>query len=90
VQVSTGDKQPPTVDGADATAGAADAWRARDPYQFLPAPEENCKVHTEVTFTDGSVKAYANTKEQLEAHLHVTGGRVCASGSLLLTMLNSV
>jgi hypothetical protein len=78
VQASAVDKQP-VADNGTTGSGEEVAWKARDPYQFLPAPEENCKVHTEVTFSDGTVKAFANSKEQLHAHLKATGGKVCSS-----------
>ena len=35
------------------------------------------QVHTEVPFSDGSVLRCCNTKEMLEKHLKVTGGKVC-------------
>ena len=62
--------------GGDAAAAEEEEWRSRDPYQFLPPPEDNTGVHTEVAFSDGAVRAYSNTKEQLQAHLKATGGQV--------------
>ncbi len=60
---------------ADAAADAPDAPPA-DPWAFLPPPEANNGVHTTVTFSTGEVLRPANTREQLEAHLAATGGRV--------------
>lgn len=47
-----------------------------NPFSIFPKPEENFKVHTEVFFSDGSVLRCCNTKELLEKHLKVTGGKV--------------
>ncbi|TXG61176.1 hypothetical protein EZV62_012539 [Acer yangbiense] len=48
-----------------------------NPYLIFPRPEDNIQVHTEVPFSDGSVLRCCNTKEMLEKHLKVTGGKVC-------------
>ncbi|XP_021900855.1 glutamine--tRNA ligase, cytoplasmic [Carica papaya] len=47
-----------------------------NPYSIFPLPEENFRVHTEVFFSDGSVLRCSNTKEMLDKHLKVTGGKV--------------
>ncbi|PON52798.1 Glutamine-tRNA synthetase [Parasponia andersonii] len=47
-----------------------------NPFLIFTQPEENFKVHTEVFFSDGSILRCCNTKELLEKHLKVTGGRV--------------
>ncbi|WMV28233.1 hypothetical protein MTR67_021618 [Solanum verrucosum] len=47
-----------------------------NPYLIFPTPEENYKVHTEVYFSDRPVLRACNSKELLEKHLKVTGGKV--------------
>ncbi|XVE75206.1 hypothetical protein DITRI_Ditri12bG0077100 [Diplodiscus trichospermus] len=47
-----------------------------NPFSIFPAPEDNIKVHTEVFFSNGSVLRCCNTREILDKHLKVTGGRV--------------
>ncbi|MBA0692726.1 hypothetical protein Goari_010263 [Gossypium aridum] len=47
-----------------------------NPFSIFPAPEDNIKVHTEVFFGNGSVLRCCNTRERLDNHLKVTGGRV--------------
>ncbi|KAH7516511.1 hypothetical protein FEM48_Zijuj10G0142900 [Ziziphus jujuba var. spinosa] len=47
-----------------------------NPFLIFPQPEENHKVHTEVFFSDGSILRCLNTKDLLEKHLKLTGGRV--------------
>ncbi|XP_057529050.1 glutamine--tRNA ligase, cytoplasmic-like [Amaranthus tricolor] len=47
-----------------------------NPFSIFPSPEENIKVHTEVFFSDGSILRACNTREILEKHLKVTGGKV--------------
>ncbi|XP_071686372.1 glutamine--tRNA ligase-like [Rutidosis leptorrhynchoides] len=47
-----------------------------NPYSIFPAPEDNYKVHTEVTFSDGRVFRACNSKSLLEKHLKITGGKV--------------
>ncbi|KAJ4709921.1 Glutamine--tRNA ligase [Melia azedarach] len=47
-----------------------------NPYLIFPRPEDNIQVHTEVPFSDGSVLRCCNTKEMLDKHLKVTGGKV--------------
>ncbi|MBA0566920.1 hypothetical protein Golob_011693 [Gossypium lobatum] len=47
-----------------------------NPFSIFPAPEDNIKVHTEVFFSNGSVLRCCNTRERLDNHLKVTGGRV--------------
>ncbi|KAK4760622.1 hypothetical protein SAY87_005515 [Trapa incisa] len=47
-----------------------------NPFFIFPQPEENFKVHTEIFFSNGSVLRCCNTKEVLEKHLKLTGGKV--------------
>ncbi|KAK4484231.1 hypothetical protein RD792_011455 [Penstemon davidsonii] len=47
-----------------------------NPFSIFPSPEENFKVHTEVYFSDRPVLRACNSKEILEKHLKVTGGKV--------------
>ncbi|XP_006299435.2 glutamine--tRNA ligase, cytoplasmic [Capsella rubella] len=47
-----------------------------NPYTIFSQPSQNLMVHTKVLFSDGSVLRYQNTKELLEKHLKVTGGKV--------------
>ncbi|KAG4202205.1 hypothetical protein ERO13_A05G321600v2 [Gossypium hirsutum] len=47
-----------------------------NPFSIFPAPEDNIKVHTEVSFSNGSVLRCYNTRERLDNHLKVTVGRV--------------
>ncbi|XP_075481524.1 glutamine--tRNA ligase, cytoplasmic [Primulina tabacum] len=47
-----------------------------NPYSIFPSPEENFKVHTEIYFSDRPVLRAYNSKELLEKHLKVTGGKV--------------
>ncbi|XVF44185.1 hypothetical protein PTKIN_Ptkin02bG0100800 [Pterospermum kingtungense] len=47
-----------------------------NPFSIFPAPEDNIKVHTEVFFSNGSVLRCCNTREMLDKHLKLTGGRV--------------
>ncbi|AAG28798.1 glutaminyl-tRNA synthetase (glnrs), putative [Arabidopsis thaliana] len=47
-----------------------------NPYTIFPQPEQNFMVHTEVFFSDGSILRCSNTKEVLDKHLKVTGGKV--------------
>ncbi|CAL9216337.1 unnamed protein product [Arabidopsis halleri] len=47
-----------------------------NPYTIFPQPEQNFMVHTEVFFSDGSILRCGNTKEVLDKHLKVTGGKV--------------
>ncbi|CAI9096164.1 OLC1v1032248C1 [Oldenlandia corymbosa var. corymbosa] len=47
-----------------------------NPYAIFPSPEENLKVHTEIYFSDGSVRRPCNSKSILERHLQVTEGKV--------------
>ncbi|KAE8692335.1 Glutamine--tRNA ligase [Hibiscus syriacus] len=47
-----------------------------NPFSIFPAAEDNIKVHTEVFFSNGSVLRCCNTRERLDNHLKVTGGRV--------------
>mmetsp|Transcript_1018 Transcript_1018/g.3575 ORF Transcript_1018/g.3575 Transcript_1018/m.3575 type:complete len:779 (+) Transcript_1018:84-2420(+) len=47
-----------------------------DHFSIFPKPETNNYTHTEVHFSTGEVMRIANTKAQLEEHLHKTGGRV--------------
>ncbi|CAD5190485.1 unnamed protein product [Musa acuminata subsp. malaccensis] len=47
-----------------------------NPFLIFPEPAENYKVHTEIFFSNGDIWRAHNTKEKLERHLKVTGGRV--------------
>ncbi|KAL1198349.1 Glutamine--tRNA ligase, cytoplasmic [Cardamine amara subsp. amara] len=47
-----------------------------NPYSIFPQPSQNSMVHTEVCFSDSSVLRCSNTKEVLDKHLKVTGGKV--------------
>ncbi|ERN05736.1 glutamine--tRNA ligase isoform X1 [Amborella trichopoda] len=47
-----------------------------NPFLIFPQPAENTKVHTEIFFSNGTIWRPHNTKEKLEKHLKVTGGRV--------------
>lgn len=47
-----------------------------NPYNIFPLPEENLKVHTEIYFSDGHVQRPCNSREVLEKHLKITGGKV--------------
>ncbi|CAA2955198.1 glutamine--tRNA ligase-like isoform X1 [Olea europaea subsp. europaea] len=47
-----------------------------NPFLIFPSPEENFKVHTEIYFSDRPVLRACNSKEVLEKHLKVTGGKV--------------
>ncbi|OWM68001.1 hypothetical protein CDL15_Pgr017569 [Punica granatum] len=47
-----------------------------NPFLIFPQPEDNFKVHTEIFFSNGSVLRCGNTKEMLEKHLKLTGGKV--------------
>ncbi|XP_059655493.1 glutamine--tRNA ligase, cytoplasmic-like [Cornus florida] len=47
-----------------------------NPFLIFPSPEENLKVHTEIFFSDRPVLRACNSREILEKHLNVTGGKV--------------
>ncbi|XP_059658809.1 glutamine--tRNA ligase, cytoplasmic-like, partial [Cornus florida] len=47
-----------------------------NPFLIFPSPEENFKVHTEIFFSDRPVLRACNSREILEKHLNVTGGKV--------------
>ncbi|KAJ6794146.1 glutamine--tRNA ligase [Iris pallida] len=47
-----------------------------NPFSIFPQPEENTKVHTEIFFSHGAVLRPHNSREKLEKHLKVTGGKV--------------
>ncbi|XP_042033189.1 glutamine--tRNA ligase, cytoplasmic-like isoform X2 [Salvia splendens] len=47
-----------------------------NPFSIFPSPDENFKVHTEIYFSDRPVLRACNSKEILEKHLKVTGGKV--------------
>ncbi|KAL7001120.1 Glutamine--tRNA ligase, cytoplasmic [Sarracenia purpurea var. burkii] len=46
-----------------------------NPFSIFPSPEENYKVHTEIFFSDRPVLRACNSRETLEKHLKVTGGK---------------
>lgn len=58
------------------TPSAAPSEEELNPFVIFPRPEENVKVHTEIFFSNGTIWRPYNTKEQLEKHLKVTGGKV--------------
>ncbi|GER44402.1 glutamine--tRNA ligase [Striga asiatica] len=47
-----------------------------NPFSIFPSPDQNFKVHTEIFFSDRPVLRACNTKEILEKHLKITGGKV--------------
>ncbi|CAI0552928.1 unnamed protein product [Linum tenue] len=47
-----------------------------NPFLNFPDPKENFKVHTEIFFSDRPVLRCCNSKEMLDKHLMVTGGKV--------------
>ncbi|XP_020554286.1 glutamine--tRNA ligase isoform X2 [Sesamum indicum] len=47
-----------------------------NPFSIFPSPDENFKVHTEIYFSDRPVLRACNSKEILDKHLKVTGGKV--------------
>ncbi|KAF8040256.1 hypothetical protein BT93_B2484 [Corymbia citriodora subsp. variegata] len=47
-----------------------------NPFKDFPQPEDNFKVHTEIFFSDDRVLRCCNSKEMLNKHLTVTGGKV--------------
>ncbi|KAH6771455.1 glutamine-tRNA ligase [Perilla frutescens var. hirtella] len=47
-----------------------------NPFAIFPSPDQNFKVHTEIYFSDRPVLRPCNSKEILDKHLKVTGGRV--------------
>lgn len=47
-----------------------------DLWAHLGKPENNTGVHTTVTFSDGDKWHIANSRERLEEHLKITGGRI--------------
>ncbi|GAB4828854.1 Glutamine--tRNA ligase, cytoplasmic [Ancistrocladus abbreviatus] len=47
-----------------------------NPFSIFPSPSENFKVHTEIFLSDGHVLRTRNTREILDKHLNVTGGKV--------------
>jgi len=57
-----------------------EAWRTADPYAFLPQPQDNHAVHTEIYWSDGTILRPSNTPEQLAHHLERTGGKVGMEG----------
>ncbi|CAI5464953.1 unnamed protein product [Closterium sp. Yama58-4] len=75
-----GDEAAAAADAAaPAAAGAAagvDGGEEADPYAIFPNPQDNNKVHTEIFFSDGTTWRPKNSREALEKHLAVTGGKV--------------
>lgn len=47
-----------------------------NPYLKFPQPNENFMVHTEIFFSDRPVLRVCNSKEVLNKHLKITGGKV--------------
>ncbi|CAI5525052.1 unnamed protein product [Closterium sp. Naga37s-1] len=65
--------------GAPGAAGGAlgvDGAEESDPYAIFPNPQDNNKVHTEIFFSDSTAWRPKNSREALEKHLAVTGGKV--------------
>ncbi|KAK4430229.1 Glutamine--tRNA ligase, cytoplasmic [Sesamum alatum] len=58
------------------TAPAKPSEEEINPFSIFPSPEENFKVHTEIYFSDRPVLRACNSKEILDKHLKVTGGKV--------------
>ncbi|URE10189.1 glutaminyl-tRNA synthetase [Musa troglodytarum] len=61
---------------SDAIASTPTLDEEVNPYLIFPEPAENYKVHTEIFFSNGDIWRAHNTKEILERHLKVTGGKV--------------
>ncbi|MQL98503.1 hypothetical protein Taro_031212, partial [Colocasia esculenta] len=61
---------------AAVVASASPTEEELNPYSIFPRPEENMKVHTEIFFSDGTIWRAHNTKDKLEKHLKITGGKV--------------
>ncbi|XP_031265729.1 glutamine--tRNA ligase, cytoplasmic [Pistacia vera] len=47
-----------------------------NPYLIFPQPVDNIQVHTEIPLSNGTVLRCCNSKEMLDKHLKVTGGKV--------------
>ncbi|KAL0430153.1 UNVERIFIED_CONTAM: Glutamine--tRNA ligase, cytoplasmic [Sesamum radiatum] len=58
------------------TAPAKPSEEEINPFSIFPSPEQNFKVHTEIYFSDRPVLRACNSKEILDKHLKVTGGKV--------------
>uniref|UniRef100_A0A803KUY9 glutamine--tRNA ligase n=1 Tax=Chenopodium quinoa TaxID=63459 RepID=A0A803KUY9_CHEQI len=69
-------EKPAKVEEQAAVTPAQPTEEDLNPFLIFPSPEENLKVHTEVFFSDGSVLRPYNSREILEKHLKVTGGKV--------------
>ncbi|GJS95885.1 glutamine--tRNA ligase-like protein [Tanacetum coccineum] len=71
-------EKPAKVEGKGATKEAPEAVPSKeDPFSIFPAPEENYKVHTEVSFSNrDDVLRACNSKTILKEHLEATGGKV--------------
>eukprot|EP00249_Psilotum_nudum_P014475 c24843_g1_i1 orf=156-2546(+) len=65
-----------TSPAAVGTSLAEPSVEVTNPFSIFPDPHENIQVHTEIFFSDGYVWRPHNSKEALEKHLHVTGGKV--------------
>ncbi|KAK9750411.1 hypothetical protein RND81_02G194900 [Saponaria officinalis] len=63
-------------DHAVAAAPAQPSEEEVNPFTIFPSPEKNLKVHTEVFYSDRPVLRACNTREIIEKHLKVTGGKV--------------
>ncbi|KAL6573716.1 Glutamine--tRNA ligase, cytoplasmic [Orobanche hederae] len=46
-----------------------------NPFSIFPSPDQNFKVHTEIYFSDRPVLRACNSKEVLDKHLKITGGK---------------
>lgn len=72
-------EKPAKVEEKAAVVAAAPAQPSEEelnPFSIFPSPLENLKVHTEVFFSDGRILRPCNTKDILEKHFKVTGGKV--------------
>ncbi|KAL0463565.1 UNVERIFIED_CONTAM: Glutamine--tRNA ligase, cytoplasmic [Sesamum latifolium] len=58
------------------TAPAKPSEEEINPFSIFPSPEQNFKVHTEIYFSGRPVLRACNSKEILDKHLKITGGKV--------------
>eukprot|EP00898_Chlorokybus_atmophyticus_P007746 jgi/Chlat1/7973/Chrsp69S07406 len=69
-------KEAGVVESKSNEATAPPEEEAGSPFDIFPRPEDNNIVHTEIRFSDGNVWRPANTREELQRHLAITGGKV--------------
>ncbi|EFH64913.1 predicted protein [Arabidopsis lyrata subsp. lyrata] len=62
-------EKPAKVEKAPAEVASKPSEEELNSFSIFPKPEHNIKVHTEVSFSDGSVLRYSNTRELLDKHL---------------------